>query len=205
MYDADGNPIQTQEEDVTKTAGAEETETQLQENIKDETDRRKCPLSKTIIEMLVKQLGCEIANHNLYRSFANYFGTEGLDKLAYYYNKRAEEEMNHHQWIFDYLTENDAVFQYPPIAAVNVAFDSRLTPFELTVDKEIETTRGINKIVAQALKEEDWATYKWLDKLVAEQVEEESTSRSARDIANETSSWLRKEKSILSLYEAATR
>lgn len=205
MYDGEGNPIQTQEADVTKTAGAEETTTQLNENIKHETDRRKCPLSNEIIEMLVKQLGCEIANHNLYRSFANYFGTEGLDKLAYYYNRRAEEEMNHHQWIFDYLTENDAVFQYPPIAAVNVDIKERSTPFDLTVDKEIETTLGINRIVDQALSEKDWATYKWLDKLVMEQVEEESTSRSARDIANGDGSWLRKEKSILSLYEAATR
>lgn len=205
MYDEEGNPIQEQVADVTKTAGAEETKTQLQENIKGETDRRSCPLSNNIIEMLVKQLGCEIANHNLYRTFANYFSTEGLDRLAIYYNKRAEEEMNHHQWIFDYLTENDAVFQYPPIVAVNVTINDRKTPFELTVDKEIETTLGINRIVSAAFEEKDWATYKWLDKLVAEQVEEESTSRSARDIANEEGSWLRKEKSILSLYEAATR
>lgn len=35
-------------------------------------------------------------------------------------------------------------------------------PFAATVDREIETTMGINKIVDQAQKEGDWATFQWL-------------------------------------------
>lgn len=207
MYDSDGNPIQKQENNVTKTAGAKKTLNQTERNIRPETSRRRCPLSNTIIEMLVKQLGCEMANHNLYKTFANYFATEGLNKLETYWNGRADEEMLHHSWIFGYLTENDAVFQYPPIPAINVEIKDRITPFEATVDREIETTMGINKIADQALKEGDWATFAWLNgddpkagRLVMEQVEEEATSRTALDIAREEGSWLRKEKSILSFY-----
>ena len=207
MYDSEGNPIQEKENSVTKTAGASETLNQTEKNIKHETSRRKCPLSDKLVEMLVKQLGCEMANHNLYKTFANYFATEGLNKLEIYWNGRASEEMVHHNWIFEYLTENDALFQYPPIPAISIDIRSRITPFEATVDREIETTLGINKIVDQALKEGDWATFAWLNgsnpedgMLVKEQVEEEATSRTALDIAKEEGSWLRKEKSILSFY-----
>lgn len=207
MYDAEGNPIQEKEDNVTKTAGADETLDQTEKNIKQETSRRKCPLSDKIIEMLVKQLGCEIANHNLYKTFANYFAAEGLNQLEAYWNGRANEEMVHHGWIYDYLTENDALFQYPPIPAINIEIKDRVTPFEATVDREIETTLGINKIVDQAMKEGDWATFQWLNgsnpedgMLVKEQIEEEATSRTALDIAKEEGSWLRKEKSILSFY-----
>lgn len=209
MYDGEGNPIQEKEEDVTKTAGADETLEQTEKNIKSDTSRRKCPLSDTVVEMLVKQLGCEIANHNLYKTFANYFATEGLTKLEEYYNGRAAEELVHSEWIHKYLTTNDAIFQYPPIPAINIEVESRITPFEATVDKEIETTLGINRIVDQAIKEGDWATFQWLNgsspeegMLVKEQVEEEATSRTALDIAKEEGSWLRKEKSILSFYRS---
>lgn len=207
MYDSEGNPIQEKENDVTKTAGADETLDQTEKNISKETSRRDCTLSDTIIEMLVKQLGCEIANHNLYKTFANYFATEGLNELETYWNGRANEELVHHNWIYNYLTENDALFQYPPIPAINIEIADRIAPFEATVDREIETTLGINKIVDQAMKEGDWATFQWLNgsnpedgMLVKEQIEEEATSRTALDIAKEEGSWLRKEKSILSFY-----
>lgn len=162
-YDKEGNPIQEQVDGVTKTADTPETMTQTDKNIAKETNRRKCPLSQTIVEMLVKQLGAEMANHNLYKSFANYFATEGLTRLEVYFNGRADEEMLHHSWIYKYLTENDAVFQYPPIPAINVDIRDRNFPFDATVDREIETTLGINKIVDQALKEGDWATFQWLN------------------------------------------
>lgn len=207
MYDGEGNPVQEKENNVTKTAGADETLNQTEKNIRQETSRRRCPLSDKIVEMLVKQLGAEVANHNLYKTFANYFATEGLNKLETYWNGRASEELVHHNWIFDYLTENDALFQYPPIPAISIDIRSRITPFEATVDREIETTLGINKIVDQAMKEGDWATFQWLNgsnpedgMLVKEQIEEEATSRTALDIAKEEGSWLRKEKSILSFY-----
>lgn len=124
--------------------------------------RRICPLSKTIIEALVKQMGEELFNKHLYKTFANYYATNGLPKLEVYYNKRAEEEELHHSWINWYLTYNDAEFQYPEIPAIDITIKNLLQPFELTVDKEIETTMHINEIVDLALTEKDWATFNWL-------------------------------------------
>ena len=97
---------------------------------------------------------------------------------------------------------------YPDIPAISETFEDNVTPFKLTVDKEIQTTQLIYEIVDAALEEGDWATFNWLNgdndetgRLVQEQVEEESISRTALDIAMEEGSWLRKEKSIMNAYK----
>ena len=54
--------------------------------------RRICTLSDKMVELLLRQLSHELYNHNLYRSFANYYGINGLAVLESYYIKRAEEE-----------------------------------------------------------------------------------------------------------------
>ena len=72
----------------------------------------------------------------------------------------------------------------------------------MTVAKEVETTKLINDISDLAIEEKDWQTFHWLDKLlVSEQIEEESLSRTVRDMANTDASWLVKQDSILDFYE----
>ena len=65
-------------------------------------------------------------------------------------------------------------------------------PFKMTVDLEIETTQMIYEIVDQAAAECDWATFNWLlghdettGRLVEEQREEESISRTVRILQNQ--------------------
>lgn len=128
----------------------------------DKKARRKCTLSDEMVKMLVYQMAHELENHNLYKTFAAYFHRNDLPKLGIYYDERAAEENVHHQWIYNYLIECDAEFSYPPVPAINVDITDHLTPFRLTVDKEIETTLGINQIVNKAGEEGDWATFTFL-------------------------------------------
>ena len=209
--DERGNPIQVEEKDKgVITKGTEDTMTYTNKTI--DKSRRTCTLSEEMIKMLVKQMSAELANHDLYRTFANYFAVEGLPKLEEYYLARAKEEYLHHDWIYKYLSENDAVFQYPPVPPINVDITNRIMPFDATVDREIETTMSINLIVDEAMKEKDWATFQWLHgtdnvsgMLVKEQVEEESISRTIADMAKEEASWLRKENAILDFYNSLNR
>ena len=171
-------------------------------------NRRFCTLSEEMIKMLVIQLGAELTNKHLYMTFANFFGTNGLPKLEEYFIKRAEEEELHHRWIFWYLGYCDAEFQYPAIEPIQVEIPNLEYQSLATVDREIETTMGINKIVEQALSEKDWATFNWLHgsnkdegMLVREQIEEESLSRTIADIASqEGANWLNKQEKILNFY-----
>ena len=124
--------------------------------------RRNCTLSEEMIKLLVYQMAHELENHNLYKTFAAYFHRNDLPKLGIYYDERAAEENVHHQWIYNYLIECDAEFSYPQVPAINVDITDHLLPFRLTVDKEIETTLGINQIVNRAGEEGDWATFTFL-------------------------------------------
>lgn len=169
--------------------------------------RRICAISDKMVELLLRQLQHELYNHNLYRSFANFYGINGLTVLEAYYIKRAEEEKLHHDWIIGYLSYNDAAVVYPEIPAIKEEWEDLVEPFRLTVDKEIETTNLIKEMVDASISEKDWFTYTWLfgnspiaGKLLPEQIEEESVSRTILDIAESDGSWLRKEKSIMNAY-----
>lgn len=125
-------------------------------------ERRRCTISKEIINMLVTQLQAELTNFTLYKTFATYFGNKGLDKLAEYWEARAGEEHMHHEWICDYLRDCDADFQYPTIPNIKVDITTDIDPFAHTVDREIETTGGINDIATAAGNLGDWATVAFL-------------------------------------------
>ena len=146
-------------------------------------DRKIKTISDLVGDLLVKQIAHELFNHNLYRTFANFFALEGIVSLEKYYIARAEEELVHHRWIVDRLNEADYDFMYPAVEAVTEKFEDIVDPFKLTVLKEIETTELIDKIADAAFKESDWQTLTWLQlKLIPEQHEEETTSRTALDI-----------------------
>lgn len=188
----------------------------VKETAKDPTgskdiSRRECTLSKEIQELLLRQLKHELQNHNIYMNFANYFGVRGFVVFEEYFKLRADEEYLHHSWIRKYLNENDAEYIYPTIDQFDKKIVDMVDPFKMTVDLEIETTQMIYEIVDQAAAECDWATFNWLNghnpvtgMLVNEQVEEESISRTALDIAESEGSWLRKEKSIMNAYKGDT-
>lgn len=173
-----------------------------------DTSRRTCTLSKNMQSLMLRQLTHELYNHNLYKTFANFYGTRGYNILEKYYQERAEEEKLHHDWVYKYLCTTDTEFKYPNIPEISEVFNELIDPLKLTVDKEIQTTMEINEMVDLATEEGDWATFNWLmghDKengmLVNEQVEEENISRTVLDIGNSEGSWLRKEKSIMNAYK----
>lgn len=170
-------------------------------------ERRECTISKHMTDLLVTQLRAELSNYTLYNTFATYFNEQGLHKLAKYWEGRANEEDHHHKWILNYLHRCDAKFLYPEVPPTNVDITNRLMPFEATVDREIETTGGINFIVDEALKEADWATFTFLmgdsdeeGMLVKEQIEEEKISRETLKIARQDTDWLTIQDSIYDLY-----
>jgi ferritin len=105
----------------------------------------------------------------------------------------------HHEWIRNYLMQCNVEFEYPEVPAVNVDIDDNLIPFKNTVDREIETTGGINNIVNQAKVENDYATLKFLNgdgdefgMLVKEQIEEQKISMDIYNIAKIDTDWLTK-------------
>lgn len=156
-----------------------------------------------VFDMLIDQMGEELYNHNLYRTFANYFKCKGLERMVEYYSKRAEEEMKHHLWIVDYLNANHAEFTYPKIDAVDEDFSDELSILELTLEVEEETTKAVCEILKAASECHDYKTVAWLNAegmLIQEQIEEEHVSKTALAIAKQEDSWVSKEQAILEAY-----
>lgn len=163
-------------------------------------DRRIKTISDSVGKLLVEQISHELFNHNLYRTFANFFACEGITALEAYYIKRAEEEYTHHRWIVDRLNEADYDFMYPSVEAIDVKLEDYVDPFKQTVLKEIETTKLIYAIAEAAKEENDWQTVTWLQEhLIPEQHEEESTSRTALDIMSADDTIFRKAQQVYEL------
>ena len=162
--------------------------------------RKLVLVSETISNLLIKQLAHELKNYNLYKSFANYYDVEGCVALAEYYKKRADEELNHHNWIYEYLTDGDVKFMYPAVEQNSEKPTDYAMPFRATVDREIQTTQMIYAIYEAAIAEKDYMTASWLfDKLIKEQIEEENTSRMALTIMEEESDIYLRAKKVLNL------
>ena len=175
------------------------------ETNKSESNNEGHDLSESMVDMLMRQIQHELYNHNLYKSYANFFFYAGLSDLSKYYECRASEELKHHDWIISYLNERGAEIKYLSTPEITEKFNDCLTPFEQTLDREIETTKLIYEIVELAQQEHDWLTFSWLmnpEKLVAEQIEEESISRTALVIAHSDDSWLSKASTILNTYNS---
>lgn len=167
----------------------------------EETKNEKI-ISLEIEKLLIEQLQHEMKNHNLYKMFALYYNEQGFIKFSSYYTKRAQEELNHYNWIQNYLLDCDIClkedFQIP---VNNNKITDLTTPFVDTIDREIETTKMIYKIVEAAVKESDWKTLNFLHKnLIPEQVEEEKLSRTVLKMVSCDTDWLTKQDSVLEFY-----
>lgn len=146
-------------------------------------DKKICRISEEVGELLVTQMSNELYNHNLYLSMANFFALDGVIALEEYYKKRAIEEHVHFMWIYDYLNDVDYRFKVPPVVEITEVLEDTIEIFKETVLAEIKTSDDIDNIYNCAVKECDHHTRQWLDsKLIPEQHEEETTSRTALDI-----------------------
>lgn len=167
-------------------------------------NRKNRIISEKVAKLMTDQISRELYNHNVYRSFANFYYNYGLLKLYQYYDMRANEEYNHHQWLRDRLNRAGVDFSYPAVPQVKQEHII-LGPegsFDRTVNLEIETTAWISKIVEACLEERDFQTERWLKTvMLEEQFEEEVVSRTVAEIAQqEDVDWLTKEDSILNYY-----
>lgn len=173
------------------------------------TDMRKFIISSNMVDLLNNQLQDEIMNHNLYRTFALFFRSKGLFKLEEYYNLRAKEELEHHDWIYGYLSYCGIPLQYPGVQPINIdGIKDEVEIFSMTVDREIETTAHVNEIYKTAMREGDFGTIAWLmgnstvkGNLIPEQTEEMSISNDVLRIAKQDADWISKADSILEYYK----
>ena len=131
-------------------------------------------LSKTLSMALNTQLTKEAYASQIYLSYGAWADSQGLNGIARFLFRHAQEERNHMMKILEYILLRGAkveitAIQAPPDNPVSIN-----SCFEKILEYEVDNTKEIYKIVKMSLEEEDWATWNFMQWFVKEQVEEET-------------------------------
>ena len=133
-------------------------------------------LSKKLEQELNAQINAELWSSYLYLSMSAYFANEGKSGFANWFRVQALEEKDHAMKIFDYIITRGGQVDLQAVKDVPKSWKSPLEVFEAALAHEKVVTDLINKLVALAKDEKDYATESMLKWFVDEQVEEEATA-----------------------------
>lgn len=132
-------------------------------------------ISKEMVKSLNKQINAEYFSAFLYLSMQAYAMDQGFKGVASWLYQQAKEEITHAEKITNYLFDQGEKVLLDTLEKPQVSFKSILEVFEAGLKHEKFVTASINKLVALADKEKDYATGIFLQWFVTEQVEEEGS------------------------------
>ncbi|WP_010256851.1 ferritin [Myroides injenensis] len=130
-------------------------------------------LSNELTEALNKQITLEAVSSQIYLMLACWADEANMAGVNDFMMKHATEEREHMTKIIEYIQERGAKVTIEAIDAPGAEPKNVLECFEMVYKQETKNTDAIYKIVTQAFEEKDWATWNFLQWLVAEQREEE--------------------------------
>jgi len=131
-------------------------------------------ISKTIETALNKQINREFYSEFLYLSMAAYFETISLKGFARWMRVQAKEEHAHALKIYEFVIIRGGRVTLETIDAPKTKWATAGKVFEESFAHEQKVTGFINGLVDLAVKENDHATFEFLQWFVKEQVEEEA-------------------------------
>lgn len=131
-------------------------------------------ISDTLEKVLNEQMTREAFQAQVYLSYASWAEVNGFPGIADFLYKHMIEEREHMFKILKYINDRggSAVIEAidgPPDNPKNME-----DCLKKTLKHEIDNSKEIDKIVALAHKEKDWATFSFAQWFVEEQIEEET-------------------------------
>ena len=121
-----------------------------------------------------EQVGREYSAAIQYDLISAYFERQALPQLTALYREQATEERFHGKKMLDYVTEAGGVIEIPAIEKQKHDFVSLTEAVKTALDSEINVTKAINKLMDQAINENDHLARGMLQWFVDEQLEEVS-------------------------------
>ena len=134
-----------------------------------------------MVQKLNQQLNLEFYSSNLYLQMSAWCEEKGFAGAAEFLRKHANEEIQHMNRLFTYVSETGAL---PIIGAIDAPpheFETLGQLFQLTYDHECLITERINSLAHEAFTNQDYSTFNFLQWYVAEQHEEEQLFKSILD------------------------
>ena len=131
-------------------------------------------LNKNIRDLINSQINKEIYSSYLYNAIANIYRAKGLDGFTKWFDKQAQEELEHSTKLNSYLYEQGEEATLLAVDSPKAAFKNVRDPLVAAYEHEKFITASINKIYSEALKVGDIRTVRFLNWFIDEQTEEET-------------------------------
>jgi len=132
--------------------------------------------SKKMTAMLNKQMNAEFYNSHLYLAMAAWFEAQNLFGFASWMEVQAEEERGHALRFYKHLKERRAGVSVGDVPAVPTKYKDALDAMTAAFNHEVHVSEEINRLMAAASAEQDYAAAQMLQWFVSEQVEEEANT-----------------------------
>jgi len=138
-------------------------------------------LTNEMTAQLNDQLNLEFYSANLYLQMSAWCNDKGFEGAAAFMREHSNEEMQHMQRLFNYLSDTGAMPVLGTIEAPPVTFNSLHEVLEQAYQHEQLITGKINELAHAAITTQDYSTFNFLQWYVAEQHEEEKLFKSVLD------------------------
>ena len=141
-------------------------------------------LNQAITAKLNEQINLEFYSSNIYLQMSAWCEQKGYTGAAAFLLRHADEEMEHMQKLFSYVSETGGLPLLGKIEAPRCEYGSLKEVFEVTMAHEKLVTSKINEVVEVTFAHKDYSTFNFLQWYVAEQHEEEKLFGSILDKFN---------------------
>lgn len=138
-------------------------------------------MKENLINLIQSQVNWELYSAYAYYAVAEFYRHKGLDGFHKFFEKQAQEEIEHAEKFSEYLQDNDVAVSLKDIKVLNKKFDTLRDPLLFFVEHEKEVTALIHTIYREARAEDDLATLNFLEWFISEQREEEKSSKDLLD------------------------
>ncbi|WBM72243.1 non-heme ferritin [Buttiauxella sp. WJP83] len=138
-------------------------------------------LKAEMIEKLNEQMNLELYSSLLYQQMSAWCSYHSFEGAAAFLRRHAQEEMEHMQRLFAYLTDTGSLPRINAIPAPDHDYTSLDSLFSATYEHEQLITRKINELAHAAMSSQDYPTFNFLQWYVSEQHEEEKLFKSVLD------------------------
>jgi len=138
-------------------------------------------ISSAINKALNDQMTNEAHAAQTYLGYGAWAAMAGYEGIAHFLFRHANEERNHMMKILEYILDRGGEVKVDAIPAADKPPKNVQDCFEKVFLQETSNTKSIYKVVKNALDEEDWATWNFMQWFVKEQVEEETLSLNLLD------------------------
>ena len=116
-------------------------------------------LSKAITAKLNEQINLEFYSSNVYLQMSAWCDNHGYEGAAAFLLRHADEELEHMQKLFTYVSETSGMPLLGKIEAPKHDYASLKEVFETTLEHEKLVTSKINELVECTFAEKDYSTY----------------------------------------------